>query len=98
MSSDIQKKGAEIILALLPSMLLRAPSAAEKLLSTRVKMLKRFGKFFAGEFQSLINDIALSSTRTYEELGFRIPRSHIYADQDHEKKSIKKHLIWPRLL
>ena len=37
-SDQLVKKGAEIVLAFLPSMLLRAPSVAEWLVSTRVKM------------------------------------------------------------
>ena len=47
-SDQLVKKGAEIVLALLPSMLLRAPSAAERLVSTRVKMGTRFVKFSQG--------------------------------------------------
>ena len=85
-----QKKGAEITLALLPSMLLRAPSAAKRMISTRVKMGTRFGKFFAGDFHELVQGILDSSVRTYEELGFRIPRSHVYTEQTHEEKAIRK--------
>ena len=46
-SDPIIRKGAEITLALLPNMLLRAPSTEERLLSTRQKMDSRFAKFFA---------------------------------------------------
>ena len=46
-----KKQGAEISIALLPSMLLWAPSAAERMLSTQVKMGTTFGKFFTGEFR-----------------------------------------------
>ena len=52
-SSDPQVcKGAEITLALLPNMLLRAPSA-------RQKMNTRFALFFAGQWQPLVENISL---------------------------------------
>ena len=57
------RKGAEITLALLPNMLLRAPSAQERLMSTRQKMDIRFAKFFSGQLSILVEDIQLSSTR-----------------------------------
>ena len=47
----LTRKGAEITLALLPNMLLRAPSPDERLMSTRQKMDARFAKFFAGTSQ-----------------------------------------------
>ena len=56
----IIRKGAEITLALLPNMLLRAPSAAEHLMSTRQKMYVIFGRFFEGEFLALVDGIHLS--------------------------------------
>jgi hypothetical protein len=49
-ADPLVKKGAEITLALLPNMLLRAPSAAERLQITRVKIGTRFGKKFVGHF------------------------------------------------
>jgi hypothetical protein len=78
-SDQLVKKGAEIVLALLPSMLLRAPSAAERLVSTRVKMGARFGKFFAADFLALIEDTTESSVRSYEQQGIRLPRSHVFS-------------------
>jgi hypothetical protein len=84
------KKGAEITLALLPNMLLRAPSAAERLQSMRVKMGTTFGKFFAGHFMSLVDDITKSSVRTLQEQGLRVPRSHVYSEEAREEKVIFK--------
>ena len=46
------KKGAEVILALAPNMLFRAPNSRERELSTRAKWSTRFNKFWAGDFQS----------------------------------------------
>ena len=71
-------------------MLLRAPCAAVRMLNTRVKMGTRFGKFFAGEFQTLIQDIPEFRVHTYEELGFRMPRSDVYTEQTHEKQAIRE--------
>ena len=45
---DRIRKGAKVTLALLPNMLLRAPSAAESAISTRQKMDMRCVKFFGG--------------------------------------------------
>ena len=42
------KKGAEIILAMTPNMLFRAPNAWERDLSTRAKWTIRFRTFWAG--------------------------------------------------
>ena len=67
-------------LALLPNMLLRAPSAAEREIRTR-KMDMRFPKFFSGQFISLVDDIPLSSVRTYEKEGLRIPRSQTFSQE-----------------
>ena len=56
-NTDRIRKGAEVTLALLPNMLLRAPSAAERLIGTRQKMDTRFAKFFSGQFNLLVEDI-----------------------------------------
>ena len=87
-SDQLVKKGAEIVLALLPSMLLRASSAAERLASTRVKMGTRFGKFFAGDFLALIEDTTQSSVRSYEQQGIRVPRSHVFSEETHEENML----------
>ena len=89
-SDQLVKKGAEIVLALLPSMLLRAPSAAERLVSTRVKMGTRFGKFFAGDFLALIKDTTQSSVRSYKQQGICVPRSHVFSEETHEENVIHK--------
>ena len=89
-NDDRTRKGAEVTLALLPNMLLRAPSAAERLISTRQKMDTRFAKFFGGQFDLLVEDIHLSSTRTYEQEGLRIPRSHTLTPDLQEEKNITR--------
>jgi len=61
------RKGAEITLALLPNMLLRAPLALERNMSTRQKMDICFSKFFSAQLTELLLDITLSSVKTYEE-------------------------------
>ena len=80
------RKGAEITLALLPNMLLRAPSAQERLMSTRQKMDIRFAKFFSGQLSILVEDIQLSSTRRREEDGIRIP--HVFSESTYQEKAI----------
>ena len=82
------RKGAEITLALLPNMLLRAPSAQERLMSTRQKMDIRFAKFFSGQLSILVEDIQLSSTRRLEVDGIRIPRSHVSSESTYQEKAI----------
>ena len=89
-SSDPQVcKGAEITLALLPNMLLRAPSALERNMSTRQKMDTRFALFFAGQWQPLVENISLSSVRTYESEGLRIPRNQVIGQDIFEENHIK---------
>ena len=78
------RKGAEITLALLPNMLLRAPLAQEQLMSTRQKMDIRFAKFFSGQLSILVEDIQLSSTRRKEEDGKRIATSYIFSESTYE--------------
>ena len=73
----LTRKGAEITLALLPNMLLRAPSPDERLMSTRQKMEAWFDKFFSGDFAALIQDIPDSSVRLYEQQGLCPPSTHI---------------------
>ena len=68
----LTRKGAEITLALVPNMLLRAPSAEERLMSTKQKMDSRFTKFFSGDFASLVNDIPLSNVGACEMQGFKL--------------------------
>ena len=89
-SDPIIRKGAEITLALLPNMLLRAPSTEERLLSTRQKMDSRFAKFFAGDFDGLISDIPQSSVRAYEQNGLRPPRTHIDQPEIQEERAIHR--------
>ena len=72
------------MLALLPNMLLQAPSAAERLQSTREKMGTRFGRFFAGEFLSDVEVIWQSSVRVLEQ-ELWVPRSHVYSEKAHEE-------------
>ena len=86
----LTRKGAEITLALLPNMLLRAPSAEERLMSTRQKMDSRFAKFFSGDFESLVNDITLSSVQSYETQGLRAPRTHCATAEVQEERAIKR--------
>ena len=50
-------KGAEVTLALLPNMLLRALSAVERNMSTRQKMDSCFSKIFAGQWTELVHDM-----------------------------------------
>ena len=89
-SDPIIRKGAEITLALLPNMLLRAPSTEERLLRTGQKMDSRFAKFFAGDFDGLISDIPQSSVRAYEQNGLRPPRTHIDQPEIQEERAIHR--------
>ena len=66
---EMIRKGAEITLALLPNMLLRAPSALERNMSTSQKMDIRFSKFFSGQLTELLQDITLSRVKTCKEEG-----------------------------
>ena len=72
-------------MALLPNMLLRAPSTEERLMSTRQKIDSRFSKFFAGDFDGLLKGIPQSSVRAYELHGLR-PPEHTSIWQKFKKK------------
>ena len=90
-SSDPQTcKGAEVTLALLPNMLLRAPSALERCMSTRQKMDLPFAKFFSGNWDELLDAIPLSSVCTYEQEGLRIPRNQIRGQDFYEEAQVKR--------
>ena len=83
-------KGAETTLALLPNMLLRAPSALERWMTTRHKMDLHFARFFSGNWEDLIEAIPLSSISTYEQEGLRIPRTQVRGQNMLEESQIKR--------
>ena len=69
----VTRNGAEIMLALLPNILPRAPSAEERLMSNRQKMDSRFAKFFSGDFTTLVNDIPSPASEHTKHKDFELP-------------------------
>ena len=87
---EMIRKGAEITLALLPNMLLRAPSALEQNMSTRQKMDFRFSKFFSGQWTELLKDITLSSVKTsLRRRRSSNSRSYVFSQEVFEERQVQ---------
>ena len=54
-------------------MLLIAPLAAERVMSTKQKMDSRFAKFFSGDFTTLVNDIPSPASELTKHKDFELP-------------------------
>ena len=59
-------------------------------MSTRQKVDIRFSKFFSGQWTELLQDITLSSVKTYEEEDLRIPRSHVFSQEVFEERQVQR--------